>query len=164
MALARSAGLGEQQGHQAEGGRCGKGLTRTLQEPAGDQHPGTDRGTAQDRGHSEERDPDQEHALAAQQVGQAPAEKQQPAGGQDVAVHHPGQAGPAEVEAGLDVGQGVVHHGDVEHQDELDQGDYGQSRPPPAVRNGSQQSASVTRARARYRCVGDQVQVVWTVE
>ena len=67
----------------------------------------------------EERDPGEERTSTAEQVAGAGAEQQQAAEGQGVRVDDPRQAGGREAEGDLDVGEGDVHDGRVEHDHEL---------------------------------------------
>ncbi len=63
--------------------------------------------------------PAENSAPPAQDVAGPAAEQQQAAERQRVGVQHPGQAGRGEVQAGLDVRQGDVHHGRVKDDHEL---------------------------------------------
>ena len=67
----------------------------------------------------EQGDAGQEDAAPAEQVAGPGAEEQQPAEGEDVGVEHPRQPAAREAAAPLDVGQGHVHDGGVEHHHEL---------------------------------------------
>ena len=74
---------------------------------------------ADQRGGGEQQQPGDEHLAAAEQVPGPAAEQQQPAEGQRVGVDHPFQAGPGKAERPLDVRQGDVDDGRVQHHHQL---------------------------------------------
>ena len=73
----------------------------------------------QERGAGEDDQPDDEHAPAADDVGDPPAEQQEAAEEERVGAHDPLQVLLREPEVGLDGRQGDVHDRDVEHDHEL---------------------------------------------
>ena len=138
-------GFGKEQGDETEGRRSGDGLTRALGEPAGHEHGRVDGRAAQGRRDGEYGHANQEHPTPSEQIGQSTAEQDQPASREHVAVDHPGQAGPTESEVVLDVREGDIHHGDVEHQHELDQSDDAERLPTMPIR-GRVDTRRVARA------------------
>ncbi|MGY2874852.1 hypothetical protein ACVW00_002042 [Marmoricola sp. URHA0025 HA25] len=85
--------------------------------------------------------PREEEPPAPEDVGQPPAEQQQPAGHQDVAVDDPGETGLGEPEVVLDVRERDVHHGDVQDQHELDEPEDAERLPAARVGRGGCQIA-----------------------
>ena len=124
----------EQHRDQAERGRRGERLTESLGEPADDEHRRVLRDATGQRGSGEQRHPDEEQLAATEDVSEATTQEKEPAGGQDVTVDHPGQAGAGEAEARLDVRQRDVHDGDVEDEHELDQREHRERLPPARIR------------------------------
>ena len=84
----------------------------------------------------EQSDPRHERSPPAEQVAGAGAEEEEAAEGQDVGVEHPRERRAGEMEAALDVGQGDVHDGGVEHHHQLggedDAEDHRRVAAPPA--------------------------------
>ena len=111
--------LGEGADHQREHRGRGERAADALDGAGRQQHPGRGGEAAGQRGEREDGEAGDEHPAAAEDVARATAQQQQPAEGQRVPVHHPGQAGRGEVQAVLDVRQGDVHHGRVEDDHEL---------------------------------------------
>src|SRR6266568_5943885 len=94
------------------------------------------------RGQREYRDAGKEDPAAAENVARPPAEQQQAAEGERVGVEHPGQVGGGEVQAGLDAGQGHVHHGHVEDDHQLGAEHDGEGGDwPPATAFGGHRAA-----------------------
>ena len=81
------------------------------------------------RGDAEQREAGQEEPAAAEQVARPPAEQQQAAERERVAVDDPLQAVGGEPEVGLDRGQRDVHDRDVEDDHELGDGEHRQREP-----------------------------------
>jgi hypothetical protein len=88
---------------------------------------------ARRRRHPEDEHAGQEQPPAAEQVGQPPAQQQEPAGHQPVAADHPREALLREVQIVLDPREGGVHHGDVENEHQLHRRENGQRPPPPRI-------------------------------
>ena len=104
-----------------------------LHEAGADQHGLAVGGATGDGGQHEQRHAGQEHLLAADQVAQATGHQEETAEGDQVGVDYPGQAGLAEVEALLNVGEGHVDDGAVEGVHEHGQADDDEGYPAPAV-------------------------------
>jgi hypothetical protein len=90
-----------------------------LNGPGGDEH-GRGAGEPTDeagcREHRQARDEDPPQAV---EVGEPPAEQEEPGEGEAVAVDHPLHARRVEAQCSLDRGQRDVHHRHVEHHHEL---------------------------------------------
>jgi hypothetical protein len=84
------------------------------------------------------RDAEQEHALLAVEVAEAAGEQQEPAEGEQVRVHHPGQRRLREAEIRADRRQGDVHDRGVEHDHQIGQTEDVQREPAPAGREVGQ--------------------------
>ena len=84
------------------------------------------REAAGQRGGGEEDEAGHEHAPAAEQVGQAPAQQQEAAEGERVGVDDPGEVLLGEVEVAAHRGQGDVDDRRVEDDDELRRGEQRQ--------------------------------------
>jgi hypothetical protein len=89
--------------------------------------------TMRERGRGEEEHTDDEHLATSEQVAESATEEQQAADGQGVGVDDPRQAGLAEAEIGLDVGQRDVDDGAVEHDHQLGSADDGEGEPEPST-------------------------------
>ena len=109
------AGLGEQHHHQRETDRGDHRAAEPLHRARDDERALRGREAAGERGDGEERDPDQEQPPVAEQVAEAAAEQEEPAEGQQVGVHDPGERGLVEAEILPDRRQGDVHDRRVEH-------------------------------------------------
>ena len=88
------------------------------QDARGDQRLWRRRQRAQHRGHAEARHPTQEDLLAAEPVGHAAAQQQQPREGHEEGVEHPLQLADARVEVLRDRRQGDVDDRHVDSADE----------------------------------------------
>ena len=119
-------GLGEGDRQQREGGRRHDGGEGALEGPGAEEHGRVLGQAAQGRGGGEADQADDEHPLAAEVVGDAAAEEQQPGEGQGVGGQHPLAVGRRDVQGTLGRGQGDDDHGGVEHHHELGHGDDGQ--------------------------------------
>ncbi len=109
----------EGDGDQRKCGRGGEGSADPLHHACGEQ-PELAGGKASDqRGDREQQDAGDEDPAAAQQVAGPAAEQQQPAERERVGVDDPLQVAAGEAERVLDVRQGHVHDGRVEHHHEL---------------------------------------------
>ena len=98
-------------------------------EAAGEVERGGRAGQAAEQRRDREKDEaDDEHALAAEEVGQGTGGEEHRREHQRIGVHHPLQVGEAGVQLALDVRQRDVHHRDVEQQHERRQAD-GEKRP-----------------------------------
>ena len=128
--------VGEEGGQQGQGGRRGQGAAHPLQGPGGQQHPAAGGEAAGERAQGEQGDAGHERPAPAEQVARSGTEQQQAAEGEHVGVQHPRQRRVREAEAALDMGQGHVHDGGVEHHHQLggedDPEDYGGMAAPPA--------------------------------
>ena len=82
-------------------------------------------GQRRSREHDQARDKDE---AAPEQIGQAAAEQEEAAVGEDVAIDHPLQALLAEAEVVLDRRQGDVQDRRVQDVHELDEAEHGQDR------------------------------------
>jgi hypothetical protein len=87
---------------------------------------GRGRQAAEQRRQREHQDPGDEHAAPAEDVAGAAAEQQQAAEGQGVGVEHPRQAGGGEAQRLLDLRQGDVDDGGVQHDHQLRRRDDGE--------------------------------------
>ena len=83
--------VGEQAHDERQPDSGDGGAAAALHHPADDQDLRRRRQPARDGGEGEERRPREEDAAVAPQITQAPAEQQEAAVGQQVAVDHPGQ-------------------------------------------------------------------------
>ncbi len=90
-------------------------------------------GAADGRGDREAAGADDEHPLAADDVGDAPAEQQQRPERQRVGGDDPLAGAVGEAEIGLRGRQRDVHDGRVEHDHELRDAEDGEDPPAPAV-------------------------------
>ena len=125
--------LTEGGGDERERRRSHERRAEPLDRAGGDQPRGALREAAGERGEREHPEADREHASAAEEVGDPPAEEQEAAEGQNVGVDHPGEVGQGEVKAAPDRGQRDVDDRRVEHDDEL--GHRQQRQRPPAAIN-----------------------------
>jgi hypothetical protein len=85
----------------------------------------------QDRGDREPDEPGQEHAPAAEAVGEAAADQQQPGQRHQERVHHPLELADAGVEVVRHVGQRDVDDRHVHRADEHRHADHGEAQPAP---------------------------------
>ena len=76
---------------------------------------------------------DDQHALAAEQVGRAPAEQQETAVAQHVAADDPLQGRGGEIEVGFDAGERNADHRDVQSVEEEDAAENEERDPQPPV-------------------------------
>ena len=128
--------FGEVGGDQRQRGRRDHRAADALHRPGGKQ-PRLARGEAaeQRRGRKQQQ-PEHEHPPPAKDVTGAAAEQEQAAEGDRVGVHHPLQSAAGEAKCLLDVREGNVHDGRVEHDHELGGGDDQQSQAEAAVAAG----------------------------
>nr|WP_265864971.1 hypothetical protein [Streptomyces sp. SKN60] len=118
--------MGQQDG-QAR--RRKQGRADSLDRPGGDERPGA-RGNARGQGaDGEDEEAGQEGRAVSEEVGEAAAQGQQGSEGDEVGVDDPGQTGRREVQVLAYVGQGDVHDGGVEHDEELRAGQEGEEEP-----------------------------------
>ena len=109
---------------------------------------------AEEGGQGEDQDAGDEGAAAAQDVAGPAAQQQQAAEGEGVGVQHPRQAGGGEAEGLLDLGQGDVHDGRVQHHHELggrDDGEGQRGMVPAAWRAGRWWSRRLQDGHGRSR-------------
>ncbi len=125
-------GLGEGHREQRQGGRSHDGGERTLQGTGAEEHGRVLGQAPQGRGGGEADEADHEHPLAAEVVGDAAPEEEQPGEGQRVGGQHPLPVGGRDVQGPLGRGQGDDHDRGVEHDHELGHRDDGQR--PEALR------------------------------
>ena len=112
-------GLGEGDREQREGSGGHDGGEGTLQGAGAEEHGGV-LGQAPQRGGTGEADQaDDEHALAPEVVGDAPAEQEEPGERERVGGQHPLPVGGRDVQGPLGRRQGDDHHRGVEHHHEL---------------------------------------------
>ena len=107
-----------------------------LDEAGSDEHGLAVSRPAGDGSEHEERHAGEEDLLAADEVTQSAGQEEEAAEGDEVGVDDPGQAGLAEAQALLDVGEGHVDDGTVEGVHEHGQADDDQGYPAPAVARG----------------------------
>jgi hypothetical protein len=79
-----------------------------LKSAPGQDHRRAVRDAAKQRRESEDPQPNGEHAAAPEEIAKPAAEQQQPAEGEGIDGHDPGQPGIGKAEVGLDVGQSDV--------------------------------------------------------
>ena len=118
---------------------------------AADQHRLAGGQPAQHRGGREQHEARQEHALAPDQVADAPGQQQQPAERDQVAVDHPGQVALGEVQVVLDRRQRDVHDRRVEDHHQLAEAEHGERDPAAALAPAARLSARVLDSAARER-------------
>ena len=151
---------GEGQQEQRHRGGAERGGAGALDDAAGHEHRRVGGGGGEQGASGEQGRPGDEHAASAEQVCGASGQQQQAAEREDVGVDHPGDAGRAEPEVGLDGGQRHVDDRGVEHDDELggDQQPQG-DRAAAATEEAGQRSARVRGRRggswAPARCGRD---------
>jgi hypothetical protein len=87
---------------QDDGG--GERAAEPLHRTRGDEDLHVLRQPAGGRGGDEEREPAEDHALAADEIAEAPRDEQERAEDDEVAVEHPGQCGLTDIEVALDDG------------------------------------------------------------
>ena len=102
----------------------------------GDQHALGPGETAEERRGREQHDAGEEHAAAAEDVGCAPSEQQEPAERDRVRGHDPLQVVAREVEVLPDRRQGHVHDRDVEDGHEVRRADHGERLPAARIELG----------------------------
>ena len=127
--------VGKRRGQQRQGGRRQQRGEDPLAGACRHQHREADRGAADGGGDREAGQPGQEGHLAADQVGQPPAEQQQAPERQRVRGHDPLPVGVREPQRALRRRQREVHHGHVEDDHESGGADGGEDQPPPRARN-----------------------------
>ena len=116
------------EGRRQNGQRCGRHHRRAdpLDQPAPDQHPFGSCQAAHERRDPEQRRPGHEQAPPAEQVGQAAAEQQEPAVGEQVGARDPLQVLDRGVQVRLDLRQRDIHDGRVEKVHERDRAQQGE--------------------------------------
>jgi hypothetical protein len=107
-----------------------------LDRPRGNQPPLTGGEPAEQRRPGKQQQPEDEHPPSAEDVTGAAAEQEQAAEGDRIGVYHPLQAGSGKAKRPLDVRQGNVHDGPVEHDHQLGGGDDQQSQAEAAAAAG----------------------------
>ncbi len=110
--------LGKPGRDQGERSRRDDGCAGALDHARRDQQHRVLREAAGQRGRREGQQPGDEHPAAAEQIGGAAAQDQQPAECDRVTGDHPLHRGGREAEFPLDGGQGHVHDAEVEHHHE----------------------------------------------
>ena len=120
---------------------------QALQAAGDDQHPARGRQPVQQRREREHDHAGQEDPLAPDQVAGAPAEQQEAAEHQRVAVDHPLQVGGREAEVALDRGQRDVDDRRVEDDHELREADEHEHE--PAADLAGRRRASAGRVQRR---------------
>jgi hypothetical protein len=108
---------------------------RALQGAEGDQLADRGRQPPGQRGQPEENKAADEQPPAAEEVGEAAPEHQQPAEGQDVGARHPRQVAGRGVQAPSDGRQRDVDDGRVKYDDEIGDGQQAQRPPPAGIRD-----------------------------
>ena len=134
------------------------GGERTLQGAGAEEHGGVLGQPAERRGR---REPDQahdEHALAAEVVGDAPAQQQQAGEGERVRRQHPLAVGRRDVQRLLRRGQGDDDDGGVEHHHQLGDGDDAEGAEALGV--AGRADAAVVRWRAGSGSGRSRVEVI----
>src|SRR5262249_16525232 len=86
------------------------------------------------RGHREQEDAGEEHLAAADQVAEPAGHQKEATVGDQVRIHHPGEAGLRKTKVTLHVGQRHVHDRRVEHDHQLPQTDHDKGRPTLEIR------------------------------
>ncbi len=122
-AFVRSSTLGEggRDDRQRGGGdQCG---AEALQRAGADEHRVRGREAVDQRRDGEDRRTGDEQPSAAEKIGHPPAQQQEAAEHQRVAVDDPLQGGVGDVQVGLDRRQRDVHDGGVENDHELREAD-----------------------------------------
>jgi hypothetical protein len=127
--LVRSGPLREGRGDDGQRGGGDQRGAEALQAPRGDQHPGRRGEAVEQRGQREQGDAGHEQPAAADEVRRPPAEQQEAAEHERVAVDDPREVGGGEAEVALDRGQGDVHDRRVEHDHELREADEDEHEP-----------------------------------
>ena len=125
--------VAERRRDDRERGRRDDRGAEALGRAGGDQLGFVRREAGGERRRGDEQEPGDEHPPSAEQVGQAPAEQQEAAEGEDVGVHHPGEVLLREVERLADRGQGDVHDRGVKDDDELGCREQHQRDPAPVM-------------------------------
>ena len=125
--------VGECRGQQRQGGRRQQRGEDSLAGTRRHQHGEAARGAADGGGGREPGQPGHEGRLAADQVGQPPAEQQQAPERQRVRGHDPLPIGVGEPQRVLGRRQREIHHGHIEDDHERGSADGGEDQPPPWV-------------------------------
>ena len=124
-------------GDQRQGGRRDHRAADALHCPRGEQPRLAVSEPAKQGRPGEQQQPEDEHPPPAEDVTGTAAEQEQPAEGDRVGVHHPLQAAAGEAECLLDVREGNVDDGRVEHDHELGGGDDHQRQAEAACCRGA---------------------------
>jgi len=127
------AGLGEHHHDHAQDPRRGQRTAHTLDEARSDQQPLAVGQAAEERGHGEHPQARQEDSPAPDEVAQAAREQQQAAEGDQVGVHHPGEARLREAQVALDRRQRDVHDGGVQDDHEHADAEHDERQPAVAI-------------------------------
>ncbi len=104
-----------------------------LADPAGHEGRGAVGQAGAHRGGGEDGEPDQDHAPAAEHVGQAAAEQEEAAERHGVGRDGPAGRAPDQTDVEPDLGECDVHDGDVEHEHRLGEAEQRQGDPAPPV-------------------------------
>ena len=132
----RSSALGlppeEGDDHPEHDRRC-EGGTCALDDPGGDELPGTRCQPTPGRRGGEDRQATEQHPPGPDEVAEAPGNQQQAAEDDQVAVHHPRQARPVEIQLGPDHGQRDRDDAAVEDDHQLARAQQSKRQPPPAL-------------------------------
>ena len=121
--------LAEGRGDDRQRGGGDQRAAEALEGPCADQHRVRGRQAVEQRCEREDRRSRHEQPPPADQVGHAPAQQQEAAEHQRVAVDDPLQRGVGEAEVGLDRRQRDVHDGGVEDDHELREADDDERQP-----------------------------------
>ena len=109
----------EDGGQERQGGGRGQRGADALEGTGGQEHPAGDGQPAEEGAQGEDGDAGQEGAAPSEQVAGAGPQEQQAAEGEQVAVEDPRELAPGEAEALLNVREGHVDDGGVQHHHEL---------------------------------------------
>ena len=149
IARACSLRLGEHRHDHAEDHRRGHRAADPLHEARGDQQRLAVGEPAQQRGEREDGDPGEEHAAPSDQIAEPPRQQQEPAEGDQIAVHHPCERRARETQLVLDRGQRDVHDRHVQDDHHHPGAEHVQRRPAAIARLAAHAaSASVIRSSA----------------
>ena len=134
--LAALGGVGERRRQQRQrGGREHRG-ERALHRSGADEHVVALRGAADGGGAGEAQQPRDERPLAAEEVGDAPAEQQQAAEAQRIGGDHPLALVVGEAELALGGRERDVHDRHVEDDEQLGDADHHEDQPAAIVVGG----------------------------
>jgi hypothetical protein len=125
--------LGKVGADQRQRGRRDHRAAGALDRPRGKQPPRAGGEPAEQRCRGKQQQPGDEHPPPAKDVTGAAAEQEQASEGDRVGVHDPFQAGSGEAKRPLDVREGDVHDGPIEHDHELGGGDDQQGQAEAAA-------------------------------